>query len=379
MLIKKLAIFSLLSGYLMSSGVVAQTSADSVITVPSIPVGAAVSLGGTVVPFKEVTFSAQIPGRIESIAGEEGDHFKTGAELIAINDDDLLAQRRSAWANLANAEAALRNAGVQYSRELISPYGGEQNDAMGGMGSMMKNFTNPMQGIMGGGSSPGFDRYAQRYHSGTQLEQARSQIVAARSAIDAIDTKIRDAKSVAPFDGVITKKLVEVGDPVQPGQPLLEYADMSTLQIKVEVPARLMPGVKKGMVFPARLDVGDVDIQARVAQVFPIADPDRHTVTVKLDLPQGVPGGAGMYAEVMINDINAKVRELPVVPRNALVWRGSLPGVYVMNENNQRELRLVRTGDDVGADGVAILSGLRAGERVIIKGSDLAEPNSAWQ
>ena len=379
MLIKKLAIFSLLSGYLMSSGVVAQAPAESVITVPSIPVGAAVSLGGTVVPFKEVTFSAQIPGRIESIAGEEGDHFESGAELIAINIDDLQAQRRSAWANLANAEAALRNAGVQYSRELISPYGGEANDSMGGMGSMMKNFTNPMQGMMGGGSSPGFDRYAQRYQSGTYLEQARSQIVSARSSIDTIDTKIRDAKSVAPFDGVITRKLVEVGDPVQPGQPMLEYADVSTLQIKVEVPARLMPGVKKGMVFPARLDVGDVDIQARVQQIFPIADPDRHTVTVKLDLPQGVPGGPGMYAEVMINDINAKVRELPVVPRNALVWRGSLPGIYVMNENNKRELRLVRTGDDVGADGVAILSGLRAGERVIVKGSDTAEPNSAWQ
>lgn len=379
MLIRKNAVIGFLSGCLFSAGVLAQGSADSVITVPSVPVGASVSLGGTVVPYKDVTFSAQIPGRIKDIAGEEGDHFESGAELIAINDDDLLAQRRSAWANLANAEAALRNAGVQYNRELISPYGSEQNDAMGGMGSMMKNFTNPMQGIMGGGSSPGYDRYAQRYSSGTQLEQARSQIVSARSAIDAIDTKIRDAKSVAPFDGVITRKLVEVGDPVQPGQPLLEYADMSTLQIKVEVPARLMPGIKKGMVFPARLDVGDVDIQARVAQVFPIADPDRHTVTVKLDLPQGVPGGAGMYAEVMINDINAKVRELPVVPRNALVWRGSLPGVYVMNENNQRELRLVRTGDDVGADGVAILSGLRAGERVIVKGSAAADPNSAWQ
>jgi multidrug efflux pump subunit AcrA (membrane-fusion protein) len=381
MLIKKLAIFSLLSGQLLCTTALAQgTPGESIITVPSVPVGAAVSLGGTVVPFKEVTFSAQIPGRIESIAGEEGDHFKSGAELIAINDDDLLAQRRSAWANLANAEAALRNAGVQYSREIISPYGGEQNDAMGGMGSMMKNFTNPMQGIMGGGSSPGYDRYAQRYQSGTQLEQARSQIVAARSSIEAIDTKIRDAKSVAPFDGVITKKFVEVGDPVQPGQPLLNFADMSRLQIKVEVPARLMPGVKKGMIFPARLDVGDVDIQVQVAQVFPIADPDRHTVTVKLDLPQGVPGGAGMYAEVMISDINAKVRELPVVPRNALVWRGSLPGIYVMNENNQRELRLVRTGDDVGADGVAILSGLRAGERVIVGGGPTpAGPGSAWQ
>jgi multidrug efflux pump subunit AcrA (membrane-fusion protein) len=379
MLIKKLAIISLLSGYMMSSGVLAQGAAESVITVPSVPVGAAVSLGGTVVPFKDVTFSAQIPGRIKSIAGEEGDHFESGAELIAINDDDLLAQRRSAWANLANAEAALRNAGVQYSREIISPYGSEQNDAMGGMGSMMKQFTNPMQGWTGSGSSPGFDRYAQRYQSGTQVEQARSQIVAARSAIDTVDTKIRDAKSVAPFDGVITKKLVEVGDPVQPGQPLLKFADMSTLQIKVEVPARLMPGVKKGMVFPARLDVGDVDVQARVVQVFPIADPDRHTVTVKLELPQGAPGGAGMYAEVMINDINAKVRELPVVPREALVWRGSLPGVYVMNEDNKRELRLVRIGDDVGVDGVAVLSGLRAGERVVVKGQESGEPNSSWR
>jgi multidrug efflux pump subunit AcrA (membrane-fusion protein) len=379
MVIKKLAFISLLSGTLMSSGILAQGAAESVITVPSVPVGAAVSLGGTVVPYKDVTFSAQIPGRIESIAGEEGDHFESGAEIIAINIDDLLAQRRSAWANLANAEAALRNAGVQYNREIISPYGGEANDSMGGMGSMMKSFTNPMQGMMGSGSSPGLDRYAQRYQYGTQLEQARGQIVSARSAIEKIDTKIRDAKSVAPFDGVITRKLVEVGDPVQPGQPLLNFADVSKLQIKVEVPARLMPGVKKGMVFPARLDVGDVDIQAKVVQVFPIADPDRHTVTVKLDLPQGVPGGAGMYAEVMINDINARVRELPVVPKAALVWRGSLPGVYVMNENNQRALRLVRTGDDVGADGVAILSGLRAGERVIVRGSAANDPNSAWQ
>jgi multidrug efflux pump subunit AcrA (membrane-fusion protein) len=317
-----------------------------------------------VVPFKEVTFSAQIPGRVETIAGEEGDRFEDGAQLIAIDDDDLLAQRRAAWADLANAEAALRNASVQYSREIISPYGGEQNDMFGGMGSMMRNFGNPMQGFTGSGS-PGYERYADRYQYGTRIEQAQSTLIRARSRIEEIDSKLRDAKSLAPFDGVITKKLVEEGDTVQPGQPMLMFADTSKLQIKVEVPARLMPGVKMGMVVPARLDVGNVNLQARVAQIFPIADPDRHTVTVKLDLPPGAPGGAGMYAEVMINDINAQVRNLPVVPKDALVWRGSLPGVYVLNEENQRELRLVRTGDEVGADGIAILSGLRAGERII--------------
>jgi multidrug efflux pump subunit AcrA (membrane-fusion protein) len=379
MLIRKLSLLGLLSGCLIVPPVLAQgSSGESVITVPSIPVGGAVSLGGTVVPFKDVTFSAQIPGRVKSIAGEEGDHFEEGSELIAINDDDLLAQRRAAWASLANAEAALRNAGVQYSREWISPYGGQTNDMMGGMSSLMRNFSNPMQSFSGSGS-PGLDRHAELYQYGTQVEQARGQLIAARSQIEEIYTKIRDAKSVAPFDGVITKKLVEVGDPVQPGQPLLKFADMSILQIKVEVPARLMPGVKKGMVFNARLDVGNVDIQARVVQIFPIADPDRHTVTVKMELPQGAPGGAGMYAEVMINDINAQVRDMPVVPKNALVWRGSLPGIYVMDDDNKRTLRLVRIGDEVGADGVAVLSGLRAGERIVVRSDATTETGGSWQ
>jgi multidrug efflux pump subunit AcrA (membrane-fusion protein) len=379
MLIRKFTLLGLLAGCLLAPPVLAQSSSgESVIVVPSIPVGGAVSLGGTVVPFKDVTFSAQIPGRIKSIAGEEGDHFEEGAELIAIDDDDLLAQRRAAWANLANAEAALRNAGVQYSRQWVSPYGGQSNDMMGGMSSLMRNFSNPVQSFSGS-SSPRVDRHAELYQYGTQVEQARSQLIGARSQIEEIDTKIRDAKSVAPFDGVITKKLVEVGDPVQPGQPLLKFADMSILQIKVEVPARLMPGVKKGMVFNARLDVGNVDIQARVVQIFPIADPDRHTVTVKMELPQGAPGGAGMYAEVMINDINAKVRDMPVVPKNALVWRGSLPGIYVMEDDNKRTLRLIRIGDEVGADGVAVLSGLRAGERIIVQDSTTKESSGPWQ
>lgn len=377
MLIRKLALAGLVCAAVAVANVNAQGAGEGVITVPSIPVGATVSLGGTVVPIKDVTFAAQIPGRISTIAGEEGDFFEEGTELIAIGIEELLAKRRAAWANLANAEAAFRNAGVQYSREWISPYGGQSNDMMGGMSSLMRNFTNPMDSFMGG-SSPGLDRHAELYQYGTQIEQARSGLEAARASIEEIDTKIRDSKSVAPFKGVITKKLVEVGDPVQPGQPMLMFADMSQLQIQVEVPARLMPGVKKGDIVPARLDVGNVNVQARVATIYPIADADRHTVTVKLDLPAGAPGGAGMYAEVMIRDINARVRELPVVPKSALVWRGSLPGIYVLNDQNQPELRLVRTGDDVGAEGIAILSGLRAGERVFANSSEAAGKRGAW-
>jgi len=368
MLIRKITTIGFLCSSLVGFGICAETQPDTVITVPSVAVGGTVSLGGTVVPFKEATLSAQLPGRIESISGEEGDSFEVGALLLTITDDELLAQRRAAFANLANAEAALRNAGVQYSRQWISPYGGQSNDMSGGMGSLMRNFSNPMNSMMGSGS-PRVERGADLYSYSVQVEQARNLLVSARAKIEEIDTKLRDTKSIAPFDGVITKKLVEVGDPVQPGMPLLMFADTSQLQIQVEVPARLMPGVSKGMVVPAKLDVGDVSLQARVAQIFPMADPDRHTVTVKFDLPQGAPGGAGMYAEVIINDINAQVHELPVVPKNALVWKGSLPGVYVLNQDNKRELRLVRTGDEVGIDGIAILSGIKAGDRIVVGAS----------
>jgi multidrug efflux pump subunit AcrA (membrane-fusion protein) len=365
MLIRKTTSLGILCFSLLGFTAFAEIPPETVITVPSVAVGGTVSLGGTVVPYKEATLSAQLPGRVASISGEEGDSFEEGAVLLTITDDELLAQRRAAFANLANAEASLRNAGVQYSREWISPYGGQEDQYFGGMGSMMRNFTNPMNSFMGSGA-PRVERGADLYSYSIQVEQARNQLVAARAKIEEIDTKLRDTKSIAPFDGVITKKLVEVGDPVQPGMPMLMFADTSQLQIEVEVPARLMPGVRKGMVVPAKLDVGDVSLQARVAQIYPMANPERHTVTVKFDLPQGAPGGAGMYADVIINDINAQVHNLPVVPKNALVWRGSLPGVYVLNQDNQRELRLVRTGDEVGVDGIAILSGIKPGERVIV-------------
>ena len=75
MLIKKFAC-GLVSGSVLLFGVITPVAADTLITVQGVPVGSTVSLGGTVVPYKDVTFSAQIPGRIKSIAGEEGDQFE---------------------------------------------------------------------------------------------------------------------------------------------------------------------------------------------------------------------------------------------------------------------------------------------------------------
>ena len=359
-------LFSLaLAGLIAAAPPMVCAQAGGVITVQGAAIGATVSLGGTVVPHKTVTLSAQMPGRIEVIAGEEGDEFKAGDVLVEINKDDLLAKRRSAWAQLSNADAALRNAGVQYSRQWVSPYGGEQDKSMGGMPSMFNMFSQPMRSMSPTGGSPGFDRHAELVSGSTRVEQAQNAIVQARARIDEIDTKLRDTKSLAPFDGVITRKLVEVGDAAQPGQPMLEYADTKRLQAQIEIPARLMPGVRTGMVVPARLDVGNTRISVRVARIFPIADANRHTVRVKFDLPPGAPGAPGMYVEVMIQDINANVRQLPVIPLSAVTKRGGLNYITVVGDNNQGQRRVVRLGEPIGSGTVSVLSGVQVGDRIL--------------
>lgn len=336
-----------------------------IITVQMANTGASVILGGTVVPLREATLAAQTPGRVEYLAGQEGDWFEEGDMLVAIDDDDLIARRQQALAALGGQATALQNAQVQYSREFWAPQSRSISRAPGmGMPAMFDMFFTRNMGSGMGMGNPWLERHADLYSQGANVGQAQSQHWGAVSRLQEADAMLRDSQSLAPFTGVIVKKLVEIGDTVQPGQALLRYADTQELQLQVEVPARLMAGLKQDMIVRSMLDVGERVVNARVAQIYPMADMQRHTVTVKLDLPTGIPAAPGMYAEIMIPDTSAPVQSLPVIPNSAVVWRGSLPAVYVLNQENKTELRLVRLGEIVDPRTVSVLSGVRPGERL---------------
>ncbi len=344
--------------------------ADSVITVGVAPHGGYVILGGSVIPLKEVTLSAQMPGRVVSIAGEAGDEFSAGVELLKINDDDLQAKKAAAQAQLESARNAMQNAQVQYNRELWNPRVYNPRPMAGmGMPSMFDGFFNSMDdnGLIGNSGNKSIERHADLVTQGTQVATARSRVQEAESGLRALDAKLRDTVAIAPFDGIIMKKMVEIGDTVQPGQPLLVFSYSKFLRIQAEVPARLMPGLKKGMVVPAKLDVGNTQMNVRVAQISPVADSKQHTVTVKFDLPEGVPGGPGMYAEVMIPDVSSPARALPVIPSAAVQKNGSLPSVQVLDDENKPKMRLIRIGEEIDGDMVTVLSGLKPGERILVR------------
>ena len=321
------------------------------------PVGGDTTIGGTVVPTQEITFTAQMPGAVQLIAGAEGDFFKRGAVLAVIDDSEMRAKRAAALAQIRNAEAAYRNAEVQYHRERKdpTPQGGNM------MSQMM-----PMP-FFGDNKPTGVQRDATLHQYGTQIEQAQGALMAAQAQLKEIDAKLQDVKSVAPFDGYIVRKHVNKGDTVQPGQPLLAFADMGQLQAQVDVPTRLAAPLQPGYTTRVKLDdpKGTV-VMARVAQVFPMADPTRHTVRVKLDLQPGAPAKAGMYAEVLIPQPMAEQGSLPVIPASAVVHRGGLPMVYVLDAQEKPRLLLLRLGEQFG-DTVTVLTGLQGGERILLR------------
>ena len=342
--------------------------AAEIITVGSSSSSSQTVLGSTVVPFKEVTVTAQMPGKITSLGGEVGTVFKKGDVLLKIDDTSLLAKRNTLWAQITSAQAALKNSQAQYQREVVSPRS-KDISGMPGMGlpSMMDIYmTRPMYEMMGDYDAD-YNRYSDLMNSATGVSQAESQVMMTWSQLNELNTKINDTISTAPFEGIIMAKMVEVGDAVQPGQPLLKYGFIKYLRLKADVPSVLVPSLKKGMTVNARVGTGMTE--ARISQIYPVADPSRHTVVVKFDLKMGYPANPGMYAEVFLPDTTPGGKMVVIIPRSALIkGLSSLATLLVVDEANKTtSLRLVKLGEGQDADDkiVSVISGLKAGEKII--------------
>lgn len=347
---------------------VQQGSSLSIVPVKTVSIPAdRLLIGGTISANKSVILAAQIPGRIVSIAGEEGDPFKQGNLLVKINDDELLSRRQSALAQFAAASIAVNNAGVQFHRQIVSP--STSNNAPGGMGmpGMFDQLvTNPMSEIMGTRDYD-VERRADIFSSRVQLEQAHHALQQARSQIQQIDANLRDTMSIAPFDGVIVTKNIEIGDTVQPGQTLLVYEDLSRLKIHVDVPGRVINNLQEGQRLNAGVDGLDNKIQVKITKIFPTSDPLRHTTRVELALPDASHAAPGNYAEVWIPASQTSMTKRLLIPSSAVIKRGGIPSIFVVNRDNRVELRLARLGELLPSGDRVILYGVKENERVVDK------------
>jgi RND family efflux transporter MFP subunit len=168
----------------------------------------------------------------------------------------------------------------------------------------------------------------------------------------------------APFAGVITAKLVNVGEAALPGRPLLILESRAASRFEAQVPETASAELAVGQPLPVRIDGLGRELQGRIAEIHPSSDDATRARLVKIDLPDTPGLRSGQFGRVLL----ATGRAVTVtVPSGAVVRRGQLETVFVVESGTAR-LRLVRCGREV--DGrTPISSGLSGGENVALVGA----------
>lgn len=191
---------------------------------------------------------------------------------------------------------------------------------------------------------------------------ARQKVAAA--GVTETETMLGYARVTAPFDGVITRKLGEVGDLAAPGRPLLEVESPAALRFEADLPEALVDQVKIGAVMPVRVSALKQSLDATVSEIAPVADAVSRTFLVKFDLPQTSGLRAGQFGRVAIPVSETRMIRVPSI---AVIKRGQMEIVFVLADG-KAALRLVKTGKHF--DGaVEIVAGLNEGEQIVIEGA----------
>ena len=179
------------------------------------------------------------------------------------------------------------------------------------------------------------------------------------------ETMLGYTKLIAPFDGIVTRKLADVGDLAAPGKPILEMEDPRALRFEADVPEALIGSVKLGAKLPVRVSAVAAPIESTVVEIAPVADAASRTFLVKLDLPPAEGTRSGQFGRVWVTTGESQTIGVPAA---ALIVRGQVETVFVA-EKGYAQLRIVRTGKCTDGE-VELLSGIAPGESVIIEGAE---------
>ncbi len=220
--------------------------------------------------------------------------------------------------------------------------------------------------------------------SAAQLTQARGALAGARARLAQAEKALADRTIRSPFSGLVAAKSpsVEPGNFVNAGIVVARIIDASRMEVRLSVGEREIPYLRVGgAAFVSVPAAGETEIQGEIAAIAAGSDPQTGSfpVIVRWEQPPDTPVRAGLSARVRIPPVGAAERL--VVPAGAVVARGNERILFVATADGIAESRAITVGERQG-ERVALLSGVEAGEQVIVSGlrtltnGDRVEPTS---
>jgi RND family efflux transporter MFP subunit len=312
---------------------------------------------GEIRPATEIDLVSPIAGRIGEIRARVGDSVIKGDIVATLEAEDLLERAEKSAAILERAATDLRD------QETLLEERVKQLDR-----ARELHRRELIAGVdVAEAQAAAETQRAHRDLMRAQVEQYRAALAQARALL-------RLSKLVAPSNGVVTRRLVETGGPVERGTPVVTIGALDPMTITMEVAAKQAESVRKGLpaqvkaaAFAGRIFLGKVaavrsrqaGVEGAAAAEILIANPDRL-------LKPGMP--------VSVSLLLGEKRDAILLPRQAVIEVAGKSYVYTV-VNNKAQKRWVVTGRNYEAE-VEIADGLTVGETVVLENPRSIKPES---
>ncbi len=289
---------------------------------------------GVVEAVKSSVVSAQVTGTVTTLMVKSGDAVKSGQLLVRVDTRLAEQQGLTNQAQVQAAQAQLTAARSEYERKQ--------------------------------------HLYEKQYISKAAMERAESEFKSAEAAANATRAisgmsrvQIGMHALTAPYAGVVSEVMTEIGSMVIPDKPLLSIYDPDHMRVVASVPQSQLASIKNGAAIQVEI-AGRSVLTGTDMRVLPVADPVSHVVQVRIQLPVNTRDiTPGMFARVNFPIIANVAGGRIHVPMQSIVRRSELTAVYVLDRNGHPHLRQLRLGRQRGGE-IEILSGLSAGEQVVL-------------
>ncbi|MEJ2007667.1 MAG: efflux RND transporter periplasmic adaptor subunit [Acidobacteriota bacterium] len=312
---------------------------------------------GTVKSEITSVIGAQISGTVKRILVKEGNHVRRGQLLAEIDSRTQQAQLEAAAAGIEESDQGLIEVqqalqAAEADRKFAEATFKRYKALLAKKSVSQQEYDNAETHYKAA--------LANEKATQAKLKQMQARQRQAKAQHSSAATVFSYSRIVSPIDGVVTAKSVDEGTLVMPGTPLITVEDTGHFRLDASVPVAFLGMVRIGESVP--VTIGSGQVAGRVVEIVPATDPSTRTFVAKVELPRKCKCQSGQYGSASFA-IGTEKRIL--VPNDALVRRGELEGLFVINSDGLAYYRLVKTGKTVG-DRVEILSGLDDGEHVAV-------------
>jgi len=288
---------------------------------------------GTLRAKVETVISPLISATISSITVWAGDEVQPGEVLVNLDARELRSRVDQAHQAVVSARAMLEQAEKEAKR--------------------VERIFN---------ADPGAISKAQRDRIQTALSTSRAQLESAKRYEDETQTALSHSKLTSPIAGRIVERYADPGDTARPGVPVLRLYNPATLRLESSVRESVASKLKENQSVITEIDALDKRYDGVVDEIVPSADPGSRTFLVKVSLTGDSGLYPGMFGRLLIPIGRI---EKTYIPMAAVTQVGQLD--FVMVKTAQGAVRrYVRLGSRGSDERVEVVSGLKAGEKVLL-------------